>query len=691
MIVGDEELSTYIDDASQSGRKVENVMETKGTTVAPIGTPAVTNAPLAMPSTPRPHQDTPVLPVTPLLNYAQPQKTKSPLILPATPIIPLASIGNVVDSKKNKTQNDSANSVEATIFTDAKTLANNSGKPNITPVKPNVNTNITSPAVLRTPVSDKSISIPATPMRESPTTSKGQTVVKAAIPVPTKAPRNLRIISSNVPPTSNEIVPVVDKRNAHSTSTITSTSTATSKSVARPSTPVNEFVSDTGSTASSIRGLGSPMLPDEGSPRGNLIPLAKIKSKSALKKERIAAQKEREKEATIIPIPVPTEEGEHAPVVARARKKERKAAAAAAAFAAANAVKAHQSKASAPEMEPTSSQTSDIKETGSVSSEQNKSTSIPFATTRETPELVDLSINNSQSGENSVTGADLLTHLTAAEIIRDAQESGEIDFHEFEMLRPPTGLSTRHEVTKDEFKEFGKRFEAALSRMKTGSSNFNEHQLSIDLPSFTQSADTAQGNMQKRLIVTPGGIMLRGLTKDQEARFLKLEARSGKSLPSYFHSSISQKFQSQQYTEGLPCDLVDSPEDLSIEETLAYLSRMHKHLEASSSDIVSDAQDAVGNMTRLYETRNNAFNDQDLINSNKIDNSTFSVAKAVDSMLLASLHSEVLEPVTETSMKVEDAERLLGISRKETEMYEKKLNALVKRNRKLVFGAIDVS
>ena len=37
-------------------------------------------------------------------------------------------------------------------------------------------------------------------------------------------------------------------------------------------------------------------------------------------------------------------------------------------------------------------------------------------------------------------------------------------------------------------------------------------------------------------------------------------------------------------------------------------------------------------------------------------------------------------------MEVEDAERALGASRKETEGLEKKLNALMRKNRRMVFG-----
>jgi len=422
------------------------------------------------------------------------------------------------------------------------------------------------------------------------------------------------------------------------------------------------------------------------------INIGKTKSKSAIKKEKLIAQKEREKDVGLISSIILTEE-EHAPVVARARKKERKAAAAAA--------KINQAKAVAPEMEATSSQASDVKETASVSSEHTKPSSTPAVTASHTPDIIEpatLSSANSDIGFRT----DLFTALTAADIIRDVYASEEIDYYEYEMLKPPPGLNTRFEFTKEEFKDFGKRFESACLKRMSDCHDYVEPPVDLEPPSshLSELSSTSGIPNQRRLIVTPGGIMLRGLTKEQETRFLKLEARSGKSLPSYLHSSAARGVQNHVYTEEYPRDFVDSPEDLSIEETLAYLSRMHKHLESTSNstmsaaDTLSDLQNVALDYGKIYDRRLSAFeasNKENHDDTGKSGSIPFSAAQAVDNMLLASLHSEVLEPATEAATRVEDAERLLGISRKETEMYEKKLNALIKRNRKLIFGAIEAN
>lgn len=702
-------------------------------------------------------QDVPVLPATPLLDYATVGRAKSPLVKAATPVTP--KVQPAVSEPKSKKKKEDKPQAPPTMAAVAKAPPPPPPAPGKTTSKEPVGKKAKPPtlpplaAVVAAATAEHSPTSARSPAAASPKILKLAAInqssdagpssaassvpptpqLATAAPVQTSRARTMRIVSST-PSVENKAKAEKDKDSKPQDGpAITNTAT---RQVTRPATPASELISDTASTTSSKRGsISSPMVRSDSIASSTLAIAGKAKSKSALKKERQALAKkeekerERERERENIPTPSPNVE-EHAPVVARARKKEKKGKAAAAG----KTVKTTALPASPGIPTPTGISPA-ATETEHRDDRSSRAGSVGVAAPSEAHHEQASADSGNNEAETEPNKPDLASTVNANDIIIALNESREIDFMDLELLKPVVGLQNRFEISAAEISEFGKR----LSMVAASAGDVGDHQISVEITTNPAAISSAASNSQSnkaaaaatRLIVTPGGVMLKGLSAEQEAKFIRLEERASKT-PTPFKSSDLAKATFPVAKKELATTLAETLAskaaglaDLSLEDTLAYLNQLNQFLEFSPETAAAAA--AAASQLAQAHTQFTAGRFQPApiqqgpipSSSKTLPNPTSkksgktppstaagpppapinpaSVASAAVAAAAGSLEQMLMvgfqsafnsKPMTESSMTVEEAEKLLVMSRKETEAYEKKLNNLVKRNKRLIFGAL---
>ncbi|KAF3318402.1 hypothetical protein TWF173_007814 [Orbilia oligospora] len=730
-------------------------------------TPPAVSTPSALP--PLRPQDVPVLPATPLLDYATVGKAKSPMVKAATPVTP--KVQPVVSEPKSKKKKDDKAQATLTMAavakappppptpskTTSKEPAGKKAKPPTLPPLAAVVAAATaehSPTSARSPAaaspkilklaainqsgdagpSSAASSVPPTPL------------LATAAPVPTSRARTMRIVSST-PSVENKAKGDGKDKDSKLQDGPAIANTAT-KQVTRPATPASELISDTASTTSSKRGsISSPMVRSDSIASSTLAIAGKVKSKSALKKERQALarkeererekEKEREREKDSAPIPSPTVE-DHAPVVARARKKEKKSKAAAAG----KTVKTTALPASPGILTPTgispAAATAAAAEIEHRDDRSSRAGSVSVAAPSEAHHEQASADSGNNDAESEPNKPDISSTINANDIITALNESREIDFMDLELLKPVVGLQHRFEINSAEISEFAKR----LSMVAASAGDVGDHQISVEITTNPAAIASAGSNSQPnkggaattRLIVTPGGVMLKGLSAEQEAKFIRLEERASKT-PTPFKSSDLAKATFPVAKKELATTLAETLAskaaglaDLSLEDTLAYLNQLNQFLEFSPETAAAAAAAASQLAQAHTQFTTGRFQPAPIqqgpipSSSKVLTNSPSSGSKkpgktppstavgpppapinpasvasaavaaaagSLEQMLMVGFQSAFnSKPMTESSMTAEEAEKLLVMSRKETEAYEKKLNNLMKRNKRLIFGAL---
>ncbi|KAF8429747.1 hypothetical protein EV426DRAFT_133711 [Tirmania nivea] len=338
----------------------------------------------------------------------------------------------------------------------------------------------------------------------------------SAQPAPANKPpgfKTMRIVSSPTPtlsPASNNPVPP-----------ITPTPTAAKKTPVsnlnlnlHPGTPANrdDLFSDTASTTSSARAM-SPTPSSLNSPRVDPM-TRKPKSKSAIKRERQMAQREREVELAAAAAAVANkggqqrkqqnkekrreEEEDHAPVVARQtkmkdKKKKKNQGAGQVGDTASLATATGTPESSRPESPVPVSVT--VPQTPRQQSQQQVLQTQHHAAAAATSPVEDAAEKPQ------------ITNLTAQQILQDLASSGDINFSELDMLKPIVGLSHKFDISPGEVRAYDRHINGKLTlNPLNGLGNAGVEQL-------------------RQPIVTGSNIILRGLTKEQEERFLMLEEK----------------------------------------------------------------------------------------------------------------------------------------------------------------------
>ncbi|EPS41557.1 hypothetical protein H072_4566 [Dactylellina haptotyla CBS 200.50] len=757
-LVGHNQQVETVEEITPSAEEFENIdklVEDK-TELVPVtpaaGTPSVPHV--------RP-QDLPVLPATPLLNYAMAGRAKSPLSKPVTPVTPKVQPAVAQSKTKKKDEKPQTAPTMAAVAKAPPPLTSvasksvtkeSTGKKAKPPTLPPLSAVIAAATAEPSPTAFKAEATASPKIIKLPVLSQATDTLSASssvpptpilsAPLPTPRARTMRIISSSSTPTTKDVEKEKEKdkdNKVHHDLHAISAAIASTKQGTRPATPASELISDTASTTSSKRGsISSPMVRSDSIASSNVAIPSKVKSKSALKKERQAIAKKEEKEKDLAPLPSPTIE-DHAPVVARAKKKEKKTKAAAQGKTVKTAAAPASPRVVTPRVvTPRVATPSAASEIDHRDDRSSRAGSISVAAPSESHHEP-ANDQGQNDTENESNKNDLLSTISPNDIITTINETGDIDFMDLEMLKPVVGLQHRFEITANEIAEFGKRLSMAVA---ASAGEVGDHQISVEITANTSgnpssgagaSGQKSNAPASTRLIVTPGGVMLKGLSPEQEAKFIRLEERAAKT-PTPFKSSdlaraslpIAKKELATTLAETLASKAAGLA-DLSLEDTLAYLNQLNQFLEfspettAAAAAAASQLAQAHSQFTAgkfqppppIQQGQSSSKSVVPISNTKKGTKTPpptaagpppapinpASVASAAVAAAAGSLEQMLMmgfqsafnsKPMTESSMSLEDAEKMLVMSRKETEAYEKKLNNLVKRNKRLIFGALGV-
>ena len=259
--------------------------------------------------------------------------------------------------------------------------------------------------------------------------------------------------------------------------------------------------------------------------------------------------------------------------------------------------------------------------------------SVPVTPLTEIKETVQ-SQKDKPENEAAATGLPSADHrqnhmLTAASILSSLQKSGEISSTSLDMFKNVVGLNYRSELVQSELLE--SEVNPTLSAAQARQINEGE------AIAFNYAPN-------KRIIILPDHRILRGLSAEQAQRYLELHKElHSKVNPAVFHP-VPQGI-TERYRNPVP------------------------HRIAARQSSGTPSSENIPNLENRFVTP--------------------PLTQSVTSIMPTCWPPSLLSDETDgrrTIMEVDEAEQALLASRKETELLEKKLNALMKRNRKLVFG-----
>lgn len=230
------------------------------------------------------------------------------------------------------------------------------------------------------------------------------------------------------------------------------------------------------------------------------------------------------------------------------------------------------------------------------------------------------------------------THLTAAMIFADLQRKGQIPSNAIDIFRNVPGVNHRFDLT-----------EADLAEINVVPSLTEEqHQLLAEgKPIWVETVPN------KHAVVLPDRQVLRGFTRDQAERYMKLrqqivESTGASSFRSGRHSI--DRWLNSRARAGIINTIGDA-----FEQTI----------------MTSDGEQHL--MTDLFATPMSRDKQLQMASENFSEGAVGPRASVAEGL-----------PVRQATVSVEEAERALAASRKETEALEKRLNVLLKKNRKLL-------
>ena len=502
-----------------------------------------------------------------------------------------------------------------------------------------------------TPVkaSRPTITVPSQPA--TPTAIASQT---SASPAPRQVqPRTIRVVQA--PKMEPPPRPPVTRTAAPAAASTTSKQLSRQPSLAsihQPGTPQNEIVSDNASlTSTSMSRPGSPPLTKVGS-----APVRQT-TKSQQKKERQArAKKVEESVKSEEPITEPTFEGPiQAPIIGRKKKAKKTIAAIST-----DSTSAGSGPPSPPVDEARANEARPKDDVVTGSTITTPVTPVKEAKKSKKAAKKSVKKDNSQShataqdiAENpEITlseAADALqkTLLSAASIFENLLKSNEISANALDLFRQPPGLNHRHDLTDSDFTDA-----KIIPSLTEAQRNSLQQGVAI-------SIETAHG---KWAVILPDRRILRGYTKKEADRYLQLRAKiiaaegpgvfnsTSRSMEQVLHSPTPQSM--PPFTEG------HNPATGSF--TDQYSSEQFFNADDSSSAHRSGSLGGSNNYwTSVQGYRGGAANGGE----------------------------EGGHHHKGTTMSVEEAEKALLETRKETEALEKRLAALVKKNKRLLVGS----
>lgn len=402
-------------------------------------------------------------------------------------------------------------------------------------------------------------------------------------------------------------------------------------SVQVPGTPLSERISDNASfTSASISRANTPPPAKIGS-----APVRQV-SKSQQKKERQARAKLNEEisKAQDAPVSAIAEQAEQAPIIGRKKK-----------------IKKNTTSGTA-DSTPTATRPSSPTPKGGASASQRSSAATAAPAVSPVNESPVGQSDNRLEGETPASpgissGVDQQSNknsLTAAAILARLQKSGDISPTILNIFKGVAGANYRFELGQADFaeSETGPILSAAQARQ------INEGDaITFDYPP------------NKRIVILPDRRLLRGLSAEQAQRYLELRKRI-LSTPetTTFHSP---RHSIDRYLHASP----------------------HHHYRGRSLKGTASGGIGGGEHSELddqYCGLDNRFVSPPLTQSSTSTMPAYWSASPLSEDNGGSMGRR------SSGMGVNEAEKAMSAARRETDALDKKLNALMKRNRKLVFG-----
>ena len=440
-------------------------------------------------------------------------------------------------------------------------------------------------------------------------------------------PRTLRVLANPQHETTPRTQPESPSTYGGITPSITKKTPSRRESLTsmnQPGTPASERISDNASlTSTSLSRANSP-------PPSKASAPTKQATKSQQKKERQARARlveESSKRIQGVSSKVTTEEPVQAPIVGR-KKKAKKASTKANAD-----LQAEASQPPSPKMKDEGPQ-DNLQPIPTVSAAENPPMEplTEAANSQKHPKHVDKpsdEVNASQIDQQK-------NKLTAASILSGLQKSGDISASALDLFKGVPGLNHRIELAQNDISDIDAH--PTLTESQIDQINSGE-------------AITVELENDKRIIVLPDRFLLRGLSAAKAERFLDLR-KQHIALPKSVAFS-SPRYEIDRYIHALP----DS-NTISKLITLAKAPKNPMELDNCFVTPPTVAHSAAASMPPHWSV------------------SPLAAAEKINNHLPA-----------ETKPRMDEAEQALMAAKKETESLEKKLNAVLKRNRRLVFGS----
>ncbi|KAI9818785.1 MAG: transcriptional repressor general negative regulator of transcription subunit 4 [Pycnora praestabilis] len=429
-------------------------------------------------------------------------------------------------------------------------------------------------------------------------------------------------------------------------------------SINRPATPASEIISETNSTTSASVS------------RANSPPPTKIGSAPVRINTKSQQKKQRQERAKLIEESKKSEEGMEkplaegtmqAPIVGRKKKTKKPGN---------NAAESSTPNASRP-ASPIIKEKEEIvrSETTPPAKETKKDMIKNQEEKRATPPLeAGLSPLSSSPAQKSA--------ITPASIIAELQASGELNSSSLEFFKPVIGLNHRHDITPADYLE--------LDRKLTLTSE-EQANLAQGLPVHITSEG---GSLSSRILVSAGGSFLRGLSEDQEERYIELEKRtinargptrfvpskqSGENGFAIIGGRVVQTAPDVMSSNGAAQRVATDPASkMRVDEALNYINQF-----------VLPALPTNDKLEKTVSTH--GFSDFGLGMAGNL-NETGMIADPTSSLnsfgMMGGTQPSPLPSVP--LLSIDEAEVAMLTSRKQVEGYEKKLAGLVKKNRRLV-------
>ena len=471
-------------------------------------------------------------------------------------------------------------------------------------------------------------------------------------------------------------------------------------SINRPATPSSEMISDNASmTSASLSRANSPP------PKVGLAPVRQT-TKSQQKKQRKDNKKELEKKAQDEAVAnTPVEEKEIAPIVGRKKKQQKSKAANAVAEDATTVSSRPDSpkgkvKAKEGEVRDRAGIKPPLKVVIPGPAKKEDAAEHEEAAQAEELKEAEPEVEQEQASSASAAASD----LNAVSIIADLIASGEVDLAEHDFFKPVGSLKARPEINATTFIDLHRK----LALTHQDQINLSEGR-PVRLPR-PGTATTEPTSLSSRVLITPGGYFLRGLSAEKEERILELERHVSnhpgptKYIPARHMGENGFFMVGGRVVQGgasaMPappaaaqpgsCSPAGPAHKMRVDEALNYINQFVlpalPAANASAEDVPASPDTGLAPDPNRYAP---------YVTPSAAAGFGADVAGVVQYMaagLDGAGRSEVVggpraQLPSVPLMNADDAESAMLAARKETEAIEKRLNALLRKNKRLVLGA----